>query len=121
LPENTELLGVKRYYRYEVKINQEKFVSYAKNFSATPAILVALLVSKAIRNVCPNVEESDKPIVSNLVGDLRQGAGFENTYKKCMAGIDLPYSVELSLSEQVAYYRNMVKEHKIRCAETECA
>jgi len=112
LPENTNTPDNKRYYHYEVKINQEGFVAHAKENGATPAILVCLLLAKAIEKTRPNTSQSNKPIVCNLVSDLRQGTGFENTYKNCVAGIALPYSAEMPLPEQAAKYRAIIKEHK---------
>jgi len=51
LPENAgEVSG---YYRYEINIDRDQFMTFAKANNATPSILVALLASKAVKKVHP--------------------------------------------------------------------
>jgi hypothetical protein len=109
LPENAIDLNDKHYYRYEVKIPQDKFVAFSKESGATPAVMVCLLLAKAIDD---NREDKLQSIICNLVSDLRQGTGFENTYKNCVAGVALPYVSGVPSTEQAAEFRRLINENK---------
>lgn len=99
----------KKYYRYEIKMNSDKFMKFAKENNATPAIVVSLLTSKAIKKVCHNI---DKPIITNMASNMRQALGMNNTYKNCVNSVYLPYDKKiesLSFKEQATAYRKMIK------------
>lgn len=110
LPENQE--EVTNYFRYEVNINHDDFMKIAKENNATPAILLSLMCSKAIKDLYP---DADKPIVCSMASDLRKELGLENTHKNCVSSLYLPYSDEfdqLSLKEQATQYRTIIKEQR---------
>ncbi len=110
LPEHNA--EVTKYYRYEIEIKHDEFMKIAKENNATPAILLSLLCSKAIKELYPN---ADKPIVCNMASDMRKELDLENTHKNCVGSIYLPYSDEfdhLSLKEQATQYRNIMKEQR---------
>lgn len=110
MPEHAE--EVTDYYRYEININQQQFVEYAKANKATPAILVALLASRCILKLHP---DADKPVVCSMATDYRNELVCENTHKNCVGSMYLPYSDEtekLTLSEQATLYRSTIKEQR---------
>jgi hypothetical protein len=112
LPDAMNQDGQKKYYRYEVNINHENFIKFAKEHNGTPSIVIALLASKAIKNIYP---EADKPILCNLAMDMRKELNLNNTFKNCVGSVYLPYSnklEKLSFEEQATAYRKMVKEQK---------
>lgn len=118
LPEHAN--EVSNYYRYEININRDKFMAFAKENNATPAILVALLASKSIKKLHP---DADKPIVCSLASDMRKELGLENTHKNCVGSLYLPYSEaveKLPMNEQATKYRTIIKEQKqpdvVKCA-----
>ena len=110
LPENAN--EVSNYYRYEININRDKFMAFAKENNASPAILVALLASKSIKKLHPGV---DKPIVCSMASDMRKELGLENTHKNCVSSLYLPYTEvveKLSFNEQATMYRKLMKQQK---------
>lgn len=112
LPDSINSVNNNKYYRYEIKINHKNFMKFTKENNATPAIVIALLVSQAIKNIYPNAE---KPIICNVASDLRNGINMDNTFKNCVGSVSLPYIdkfEKLSFKEQVSVYRKMIEEHK---------
>jgi len=112
LPDAMNQDGEKKYYRYEMNINYENFLKFAKENNATPSIVIALLASKAIKNIYP---EADKPILCNLASNMRKELDLDHTHKNCVSSVYLPYSADLeklSLEEQSTAYREMMKEQK---------
>ncbi len=112
LPDSIDSVGQNKFYRYEVKIKQENFKKFSKANNATPAIIIALLVSKAIKSIYTDTE---KPVVCNLASDLRKGIHMNNTFKNCVGSISLPYPdkfEDLPLKKQAAEYRKMIEEYK---------
>ncbi len=112
LPESLASVGKNRYYRYEVTIRHKSFMKFAKENNTTPAIAVALLVSKAINNTNP---DKDKPILCNMASDLRSGVNMEHTFKNCVGSVCLPFTDDfdkLSFEEQASAYRKIIKEYK---------
>lgn len=110
LPENEA--PVTDYYRTEINLNQQQFIRYAKKHNATPAILLALLVSCSIKKLH---SDADKPIICSMATDYRHEIGMNNTHKNCVGSIYLPYSNEiegLSLLEQAKMYRSIMKSQK---------
>lgn len=105
LPENVD--EVSNYYRYEININRDKFMAFAKQNNATPEILATLLASNSIRKLHPGV---DKPIVCNMASDIRKELGLKNTHKNCVGSLYLPYTEateKLSFNEQATMYRKI--------------
>lgn len=101
-----------KYYRYEINVNSDEFMKFVKENNATPAIAVSLLMSKAIRSAC---HEVDKPIITNMASDMREALGMDNVYKNCVSSVYLPYSnsiENLSFKEQATLYRKMINEQK---------
>ena len=110
LPENEEVCVC--YYRYELLIDKSGFIKYMKDHEATPAILLALLVSDSIYSIHP---DADKPIVCSLAVDYRNEIGLENTHKNCVGSLYLPFTEEtrkMSVAEQARYYRELMKEQR---------
>ena len=103
---------VTKYFRYEINIKHDEFLKVAKENNATPAILLSLLCSRAIKELYP---DADKPIVCSMASDIRKELGLENTHKNCVSSLYLPYSNDfdqLSLKEQATKYRSIMKEQK---------
>ncbi|AZZ60705.1 hypothetical protein DSM07_04910 [Oenococcus sp. UCMA 16435] len=97
--------------RYELNIDQDSFVRWARSKHATPSIAVALLMSKAIKNVHPN----EKEIICNLASDDRAGSSCQNTFRNCVGNIELAYSRhldEIPFLDQVENYRNTIRQNK---------
>lgn len=110
LPENTE--ECENYYRYEVNMNRSDFLNTMKACGATPAILLALLVSGSIQTAHPN---HTTPIVCSMAMDYRKEIGQDNTHKNCVGSLYLPYSAEtesLPLPERAELYRQLIKEQR---------
>jgi hypothetical protein len=110
LPENGE--PVSSFYRTEINVNRDQLLAFAKQNNATPAILVALLASKAIKTLHA---DADKPIVCSMASDMRAELGLENTHKNAVSSLYLPYTDELealSLTEQATAYRATIKQQK---------
>ena len=110
LLENLE--GYENYYRYEININKQSFLDYMKTNKATPAILLAMLVSGSIYSVH---QFAEKPIVCSMAVDYRRDIGLENTHKNCVGSLYLPYSAEtdkMNASETAQLYRSLIKKQK---------
>jgi Uncharacterized protein containing a NRPS condensation (elongation) domain len=110
LPENAE--NCDSYYRHEIMIKQQDYIDFMKVHEATPAILLALLVSSSIQTAHP---DADKPIVCSMAIDYRKEIGLENTHKNCVGSLYLPYSADthaLPISQQARLYRNLMKEQR---------
>ncbi len=111
LPEQKEI-DTNMHLRYEVILDRDEFVKYSKDHKASPAILVAIIVQKAINNLNENI---DKPIVCSMASDNREALGLTETYKNCVSSIYLPYKEEMKdmkISEISEIYRSMIKAQK---------
>lgn len=109
LPEIPEVMDGDMDYRYAFTLENDSLLAYAKRIGASPAIVVSLLMSKAIYNVHP---EADKTIVCNMASSLREGLHAENTFKNCIGSINLPYCPEESFETQSKKCREIIKAHK---------
>lgn len=110
LPENADDQG--NYYRYEINMNRQSFIDYMKKNEATPAILLAMLVSSGIASLHP---EAEKPIVCSMAVDYRSEIGLDNTHKNCVGSLYLPYAKEtgeMNGPEQAQLYRALIKEQR---------
>ena len=113
IPENVAAEEVTN-YRYEFKIYGDEYIKVCKESHATPAILLALLMSKGIAELYPDY---DKPIHANLAADIRDALNVPNTFKNCVMSMALPYDREFakkSLSEQAEEYRHILKAQRDR-------
>ncbi|MFT8651501.1 MAG: hypothetical protein ABF780_03855 [Bifidobacterium aquikefiri] len=81
----------------EIQVDQNNFVRYAKEHGATPAIMVAMMLSHAIWKLHSNTA---RPIVCSMAVDLRAAAGFEHTRRNCTGSFYLPYSTQVAHSDQ---------------------
>jgi hypothetical protein len=107
-----QVVGEASSYRCDINISKDKMLSYAKAHGATPAILLALLMSKAIKTVHP---DTDKPIVCSMACDYRYALGCENTHRNCVGSVYLPFTnelAELPVEAQAAKYREYVSQQK---------
>lgn len=78
-------------YRFEIEANAEDYMRYAKQVNATPAILLAYLMSKAVYLDNP---ELDKPVVCSMATDMRKELGLPHTHKNCVRSMYLPFGPE---------------------------
>lgn len=76
-------------WRYEMSIDATEFMAVCKANNCTPAILISILMQKAVLKLHP---DADKPIVSNVICDWRKTIGLPNTFRNCVSSIYLPYS-----------------------------
>lgn len=118
LPEVPEVMESDTDYRYAFTLNNESLMAYSKKIGASPAIVVALLVSKAIYHVHP---DADKPVLCSMASSLREGLHAENTFKNCVNSINLPYNPEASFEVQAAEYKQIIKAHKEENYVKRCA
>jgi hypothetical protein len=96
------------YYRYELLIGHDEFLTFAKSNNATPSIALGLIMNRAIKNLYPDF---DKPIIYNMAASIRLALACENTFKNCVKSISFPYSREFSelpFAEQAAEYRRLL-------------
>lgn len=101
-------------YRYEVKVPADAYLKVCKENNATPAILLALVMSRAVAALYP---DWDKPINANIAADIREALDVPNTFKNCVKSMILPYSRESAgkpLAEQAAEYRALLKAQRDR-------
>lgn len=77
IPENVAV-DERTNYRYEVRLPSVQYLSVCKKNNATPVILLALLMSRAITELYP---EYDKPINANIAADMRDALDAQNTFK----------------------------------------
>ncbi len=101
-------------YRFEASIPHDEFMAACKRENATPVILLSLLVSRAVAEVCPDY---DKPINANIATDMRKELGHPNTFKNCVKSIILPYGRDfaaLSTKAQATRYRELLNAQRDR-------
>ena len=95
-------------FRFEITVDHDAFMKVCRVNNATPSILLALLMNKAIGVMYP---DRDKDINANIVGDMRSSLGYENTFKNCVSTMIFPYGREFQekpLKEQAAEYRELL-------------
>ena len=109
LPEVPEVMNGDMDYRYSFTLDNESLISYTKSIGASPAIAVALLMSKAIYTIH---SDADMPIVCNMASSLREALHAEHTFKNCIGSINLPYVPEDSMAVQAKRNREIIKAHK---------
>lgn len=96
-------------FRWAFTLDNDSLMTYSRSIGASPAIAVALLISKAIHNVHP---DADKPIICNMANSMREGLGAENSFKNCVNSIRLPYCPCEEFSAQAKRYKAIIREHK---------
>lgn len=87
LPESTTEPAVCR--RTAVEVDEGRFVSLARQVGATPGLLAAILFSRAVADLHPDV---DKPVVCSMAADLRSAIGMELTRRNCTGSFSFPYA-----------------------------
>ena len=113
IPENV-VTGEITNYRYEVRVPATAYMKACREHNATPVILLALLMSRAIAGIYPDY---DKPINANIATDMRDALDAPNTFKNCVKSMILPYSresAEKSLTEQATEYRELLNAQRDR-------
>ncbi|WP_349516794.1 hypothetical protein [Leuconostoc mesenteroides] len=105
--------ATKSSYRYEIVLDQESFMTYAKKHNATPAIAVAIIMAQAIQKAYPDFE---LPIVAHMASDLRLGVTNQNTFRNCVGSIALPVNQPIVDDEDftavATEFRNLIKQSK---------
>lgn len=99
-------------YRFEIEINSEDYIKFGKEVNATPSILLAYLVSKAIYINNPDI---DKPIVCSMATDMRKDLGIPHTHKNCVRSMYLPFAKEddtLDIRKLCTRYREMISTQR---------
>lgn len=99
-------------YRYEHTFELDTFMRVCKEHNATPPILIAMLVQRAILDVCPL---ADKPITCFLTCDWREHIGLPNTFRNCVSSIYLPYKKDdhgKELQQLATEYRELIARQK---------
>ena len=112
LPESSEESGGD--WRYELRIPREAYLRACGDHGATPAILLALLMSRGIAELYP---DHGKPINANIAADMRAELDMPYTYKNCVRTLTLPYTRELAerpLREQAEEFRRLLSEQRDR-------
>ncbi|MBP1047678.1 hypothetical protein I6N96_15425 [Enterococcus sp. BWM-S5] len=102
---------IKESYRYEVQIDSDSLMSYAKAVHGTPATVIAYFFSKAIQEVKGNT--SEESVVCNMVTDLRAGAQLENTHRNCVSSLTIPYAEDRNEREEIQRYRERINAFKV--------
>lgn len=111
LPEYQEQLEDED-YRFEIEANAEDYMRFAKEVNATPAILLAYLVSKA---VYLNNPDMDKPVVCSMATDMRKELGLPHTHKNCVRSMYLPFDgsdAQMEVKELCTKYRATIMEQR---------
>lgn len=107
-------------FRYEIKIKEEDLIKCFKENNASPAVGIALLMSKAIKNVN---KDANKDIICNMASNMRHEIKCDNTFKNCVRSLILPYSKEMedkTFKENATKYREIIKlqreENEVKAA-----
>lgn len=118
LPEVPDKMTDDTDYRYAFTLNNDSLMAYSKKIGASPAIVVALLMNKAIHTVHP---DADKPVLCSMASSLREGLHAENTFKNCVNSINLPYDPAQDFVSQAKDYKQIIKAHKEENFVKQCA
>ena len=65
---------------YQITLNQEEFIRFSRENDGSPAIIIALLMARAVDEVHP---DADRPVAINMPIDLRAVLGREQTFHSC--------------------------------------
>ncbi|WP_311407660.1 hypothetical protein [Liquorilactobacillus uvarum] len=99
--------------RYELIIDQNDFIHFAKTHNASLAIALAIMLQQAVRKAYPYTE---LPIVANMASDLRQGAVHKNSFRNCVGSIALACDTNIlndkDFTVLATKYRKLIQEHK---------
>lgn len=99
-------------YRFEIEVNAEDYMRLAKKINATPAILLAYLISKAVYLNNPDL---NKPVVCSMATDMRKELGLIHTHKNCVRSMYLPFGEEDAKQDAkilCTKYRKMIQEQR---------
>ena len=95
---------------YHLSIDEKEFMEYAKSIKASPATLIVILLSKAIKKENAN---STQPIRINLALDLRKILNTPLAHQSLASGISFEYDdklTNLNIEDQIKALRTKVKE-----------
>lgn len=118
LPETPDEMDGDTDYRWAFTLDNDSLMTYGRSIGASPAIVVALLMSKAIHTVHP---QSEVPVLCSMASSLREGLHAENTFKNCVNSINLPYDPNQSFAEQAKAYKQIIRAHKEENYVKQCA
>lgn len=118
IPETPDEMEDDTDYRWAFTLDNESLMTYGRSIGASPAIVVALLMSKAIYTVHPQTEV---PVLCSMASSLREGLHAENTFKNCVNSINLPYDPGQGFAEQAKAYKQIIKAHKEENYVKQCA
>lgn len=121
LPEVPRKMKEDKEIRYSFILDNDSLIKYAKKNEASPAIIIAILLSRSIHHL--NWKEK-RPVVCNMASDLREALGAEGTFKNVVNSIYLPYSsgAEKNGTKNLAIeYRKMIREQKEENYVKKCA
>ena len=99
-------------WRYELVFDVHEVMKVCKATNATPAILMTILMHKAVKNLNP---QADKPILCSMSCDWRECIGLPNTFRNCVTSIYLPYGNEeekMNLADLSTHYRALIAKQK---------
>lgn len=99
-------------YRFEIEADGEDYMRAAKEVNATPAILLAYLMSKA---VYLNNPDADKTVVCSMATDMRKELGLPHTHKNCVRSMYLPFDAQdaqLDVKTLCTKYRELIREQR---------
>ena len=94
IPETPDEMDGDTDYRWAFTLDNDSLMTYGRSIGASPAIVVALLMSKAIHTVHP---QNEVPVLCSMASSLREGLHAENTFKNCVNSINLPYDPNQSI------------------------
>ena len=101
-----------RSWRTELIMDEDRFVSAAKDAGATPSLFAAILISSALQKL--NMD-ADKPIMCNLAMDIRKVLGMEKTHCDCISTAYLPFTVadlESDMKTTAANFRKLLNAQR---------
>ena len=93
---------------YEITLNQREFIRFSKENDGSPAVIVALLMARAVDEVHP---DADRPVAIRMPVDLRGVLKRQQTIRPCITYLELVYSKRLKalpFSRQCTCFRGMV-------------
>lgn len=99
-------------WRYELVFNVHELMKVCKEYNATPAILVAMLMQKGVRLRNP---EAAEPVLCSMSCDWRESIGLPNTFRNCVSSIYLPYGSdeqEMTTKELCTHFRSLIARQK---------
>ncbi|MDO4731780.1 MAG: hypothetical protein Q4B14_06670, partial [Clostridia bacterium] len=78
---------------YCIEIDQKDLMTYVKTKDATPAVILSVLMYKALTNVFP---DKDEPIVCGIVQNMRDQLGCKNSYHDMTRIVNIRYTPNMA-------------------------